>query len=124
MSKTIKMNGVDLTKMFTRYGYSVDYKPVYGNAGGLMKDGTYEDDELKINAVVTLPVFPLNEDDLSTLLNALYISKYVALYYYDPKEKGYREAVFRRGGTKWNYKGQSVDTNEYWTGQALSLEEK
>lgn len=124
MSKTIKINGVDFTSMFTRYGYSVDYKPVYGNAGGLMKDGTYEDDELKINAVVSLPVFPLNENDLSILLNTLYRNKYVDLYYFDIKEKGYRETVFRRGGTKWNYKGHGTDSNEYWTGTALVLEEK
>ena len=51
MSKTIKINDVDFTSMFTPVGYSVGYKSIQGNNGGLMLDGSYTEDEIAQKAV-------------------------------------------------------------------------
>lgn len=124
MSKTIKINGKDFTRMFTPRGYVVRYESVQGNNGGLMLDGSTTEDELAIKAVVSLPVMPLNEVDVATLLQAIYSEPYVTLYFYDPLVGGYRETLFRRSQAEQKYRGFGSDGKEYWTGPALTLTEK
>lgn len=124
MSKTIKINGKDFTRMFTRYGYVVRYESVQGNNGGLMLDGSTTEDELAVKAIADLPVMPLNEEDVATLLQEIYSEPYVTLYFYDPKLGGYRETLFRRNQSQQKYRGFGSDGKEYWTGPALTLTEK
>lgn len=124
MSKTIKINGADFTRMFTPRGYVVRYESVQGNNGGLMLDGSTTEDELAIKAVVSLPVMPLNEEDVATLLQAIYSEPYVTLHFYDPKLGGYRETLFRRNQAQQKYRGFGSDGKAYWTGPALTLTEK
>lgn len=124
MSKTIKINDVDFTSMFTPCGYTVKRISVKGNNGGLMLDGSYTDDELAQKSAVVLPCMPLNEDDLSVLLKSIYGSKYPKLYYYDPYEKSYREIDTRRSEAEQKYRGFGTDGKEYWTGTVITLTEK
>ena len=124
MAKTIKLNNVDFTEMFTKHGYSVSYTSVQGNQGGLMKDGSYMEDELAIKASVSLPCLPLNEEQISSLLSVIYSSPYVQLYYYDPRSGGYRDIVARRNKAEQNHKGFGTDGQEYWTGTVLTLQER
>ena len=76
MSKTIKINDVDFTSMFTPVGYAVGYKSIQGNNGGLMLDGSYTEDEIAQKAVISLPCMPLNSSNLSNLLSNIYGSVY------------------------------------------------
>lgn len=124
MSKTIKINGVDFTNMFTPVGYKVGYKSIQGNYGGLMLDGSYTEDELAQKAVIYLNCMPLNETDISTLLKSVYATLYPQLYYFDPKEKIYRDIQTRRSETEQKYRGFGSDGKEYWTGTVLTLTEK
>ena len=41
MSKTIKINDVDFTSMFTPVGYVVGYKSIQANNGGFIMDPFY-----------------------------------------------------------------------------------
>lgn len=124
MSKTIKLNGVDFTKMFTSVGYYVTYRSVQGNNGGVMLDGSTMEDELAVKSDVHLPVMPLNEADVGELLSVLYQEPYVTMYYYDPRFKSYRETRFRRNSAEQKYRGFGTDGKEYWTGPELTLLEK
>lgn len=124
MPKEIYLNGKDFTKMFTPCGYSVSYQPVYGKNGGMMLDGSTVDDEIAIKAVLTLPVMPLSEQDLTELLNEIYTKVYVTVTYFDIKENKNREAVFRRGSYAQKYLGYGSDQKEYWSGRAITLTEK
>lgn len=124
MSKTIKINGVDFTNMFTPYGYSVSYKKVDGGLGGIMQDATYTEDEMDIKAVINLPCMPLNDRDLASLLTAVYGDKYVQLYYYDPMAGRYKTIEARRSETSQKYRGTGSDNKNYWTGTVLTLTER
>lgn len=124
MSKIIKINGIDFTNMFTPYGYSVRYESIQGNNGGLMLDGSYTEDEIARKAVITLPVMPLKELDVSELLQAIYSDKYVSLYYFDPFAGSYLDITARRRESEQKYRGFGSDGNEYWTGPSLTLTEK
>lgn len=124
MSKTIKINGTDYTSMFTPYGYKVSYQPVYGNNGGQMLDGTYTEDEIKLNAVITLDCMPLTESQLSTILSEIYGSSYSQVYYFDPKEKAYRQIEARRSVSEQKNRGIGADGNEYWTGTIVTFTER
>lgn len=124
MSKTIKINDVDFTSMFTPVGYSVGYKSIQGNNGGLMLDGSYTEDEIAQKALILLPRMPLNSSDLSTLLSNIYGSEYPKVYYYDPKDGDYREIYTRRNETEHQFVGIGTDGKEYWTGTVITLTEK
>lgn len=110
--------------MFTKYGYVVKYRSVQGNNGGLMLDGSTTEDELAVKADIRLPVIPLNETDIGILLALIYEKPYVTIYFFDPKEKSYREAEFRRNQMEEKYRGFGSDGKEYWTGSSLTLMER
>ena len=122
--KTIILNGKDCTRMFTRTGYVVSYRSVQGNNGGVMLDGSYTDDELALKVDIKLPVMSLSEDDIVTLLSIIYDGEYVSVNFFDPKEKTYRDSVFRRSQMEQKYRGFGSDGREYWTGPSLTLMEK
>ena len=124
MSKTIKINDVDFTSMFTPVGYAVGYKSIQGNNGGLMLDGSYTEDEISQKAVISLPCMPLNSTDLSSLLSNIYGSVYPKVYYFDPKVGDYREIYTRRNETEQQFRGFGTDGKEYWTGTVITLTEK
>lgn len=124
MSKTIQINGQDVTSFFVQYGYVVSYKSIKGTNSGTMLDGSYQDDELAVKAVIKLPVMPLNADQIKTLLGLIYQKNYVELYYYDPAAGDYRTITAMREAAEQKYRGFGTDGKEYWTGGALTLTEK
>lgn len=117
--KTIKINGTDYTSYFTRIGYSVAYESVQGNNAGLMLDGSYTEDELKIRTVVTLPCMPLDQEKLSDILQEVYASSYPVVEYFDPMTRSYKTAEMRREVSEQTYKGQGTNGLEYWTGTVI-----
>ena len=70
MRKSISINDVDCSTIFTRYGYSVSYTKIRGAAGGTMLDGSTTEDVIAIKAVVTLSFMPQTEEELLQLENA------------------------------------------------------
>lgn len=124
MSKTIKINDIDVTSLFTRNGYVVSYKSIKGTNAGTMLDGSYQDDELALKAVIKLPVMPLNGDQVKQLLGLIYSKTYVDLYYFDPVEGDYKTIKAMREASEQKYRGFGSDGKEYWTGGALTLTEK
>ena len=124
MAKPFKIDNVDFSSYSPEVGYSVGYQPVSGPNGGQMIDGTYTEDEVKLNAVITYPCYPLNETQLSNILNAVYSSPYHMVYYFDPKTKAGREVQCRRAVTTQRYKGYGADGVEYWTGTVITFTER
>ena len=123
IAKDFRINDVVVSSLFTRYGYSVSYEKVTGPNSGFMQDGSYVEDVLRWRAVVSLKVIPLNETQLSFLLNTILPSTYIRLYYFDPMNNDYREEYFTIEGQPMTFRGQGADGNNYWTGYALTLKE-
>lgn len=124
MQKPLKIDDVDFSSYFTEIGYSVFYQPVTGPNSGQMIDGTFTEDELKLNAVVKLPCYPLTEDQLSDVLTAVLDGPYHMVYYYDPKIKATRTMEARRAVTEQKYRGRGPTGDEYWTGTVITFTER
>ena len=123
-AKSIRIGTVDFTSFFTQVGYQVEYIKRLGNQGGLLQDGSMEEDLLDRKAVVTLPCYPLNEDQISELLSALFEDHYPAVEYYDPWMKDYRRVYAIVDTSRLSYRGHGADGNSYWTGSVVKLTEK
>lgn len=119
--KRIVINGTDYTDFFTKLGYTVQYESVQGNNAGLMLDGSYTEDELKVRAIVTLPCMPLNEEQLGEILREVYSSSYHRVEFFDPKSNGYKTEEMRRNVSRQKYRGRGADGVEYWTGTVITF---
>lgn len=124
MKKSISINDVECSTLFTRYGYSVSYIKIYGDAGGTMLDGSTTEDVIAIKAVVTYSFMPQTEEELNAFLNLLYKSDYAKINYFDPKAKDYRtiEAIYSEITSK--YVMTNVNDDELWTTEQLTLTER
>lgn len=124
MRKSISINDVDCSTIFTRYGYSVSYTKIRGTAGGTMLDGSTTEDVIAIKAVVTLYFMPQTEEELNAFLNLLYKSDYAKVNYFDPKAKDYRtiEAIYSEITSKHIL--TNVNNDEMWAIEQLTLTER
>lgn len=124
MRKNISINDVDCSTIFTRYGYSVSYIKIRGDAGGTMLDGSTTEDVIAIKAVVTLSFMPQTEEELNAFLNLLYKSDYAKVNYFDPKAKDYRtvEAIYSEITSKHIL--TNVNNDEMWAIEQLTLTER
>lgn len=122
MNKEIKVNNIDCSSIFTRYGYSVAYKKIMGDASGDMLDGSTTEDVIAIRPVVTFGFMPVDEDKLSAFIASLYKNDYAQLYYFDLRERAYKtietiysdiQAVHRLTGT---------DGKDYWFASTITFE--
>ena len=123
-AKDIEIGIVDFTDAFVRVGYQVEYAKRLGKQGGMMQDGTMEEDLIDRKAVVTLPCFPLTEDQLSELLTALFDEDYPIVRYFDPWRKAYRSIRSIVDVSRQSYRGAGSDGVLYWTGTVVTLTEK
>lgn len=124
MRKSISINDVDCSTIFTRYGYSVSYTKIRGDAGGTMLDGSTTEDVIAIKAVVTFSFMPQTEEELNAFLNLLYNSDYAKVNYFDPKAKDYRtiEAIYSEITSK--HVMTNVNDDELWITGQLTLTER
>lgn len=122
--KPVGINGTDFTAYFTDVGYTVDYIKRTGSNGGMMQDGTITEDLIAIKAVVKLPCVPLTEDQLSTLLSAVWANDYPLLDYYDPWAKEVKSVLTVATVSQSRYRGWGTDANSYWTGTVITFTEK
>lgn len=123
MSKTIAINGVNYTDMFTPTGYMVSYQKRRGNNSGTMLDGSYVDDVLAVKAVVTCTCMPTNEMKLQQLLIVL-SNTYVTVYYFDPRVGTYRTMTAMSSEPTQKFRGQGGNALDYWTGTVVTFTEK
>lgn len=123
MAKSIKINGVDYTKIFTPTGYIVSYEKRRGPNSGYMMSGSFVDDVRAIKAVVTCFCMPLDEDKLAEFLSAI-SDTYIEVEYFDPKIKSYRTTTMLPSEPEQTYKGRGSNFLEYWTGTVITFREK
>lgn len=123
MGKTIMLNGIDYTDLFTPTGYTVSYKKIKGKNARLMLDGSYVEDVLAIKAVVTCFCMPTNEKRLSELLIML-SETYLQVYFFDPKLNGYRTAEMMPSDPSQKFRGRGANALDYWTGTVVQLTER
>lgn len=121
-AKRIVINGTDYTSYFTAIGYSVQYESVQGNNAGLMLDGSYTEDELKIRTIVTLPCMPLDQEKLSNILQEVYSSSYHTVEYFDTMTNKYKTEEMRRRVSTQKYRGTGADGKKYWVGTVITFE--
>lgn len=121
--KTFKINGVDVSPLVTRTGYTVQYKKILGGNSGYMLDGSYREDLLSRKTVVTVNAMPLSEKDLQGLYQALYSAPVVELYFFDPWAKAYKTIEATTEETPVKYRGYGGARVIYWTGIALTFTE-
>ena len=121
--RTVRINGIDFSSLFTNTGYTVRYKKILGNNSGYMLDGSYVEDLLARKTVVTMNALPLNEDDLQKLYQILHEEQTVRLYFFDPKTKGYKTIDTLVEETPVKYRGLGGAGVVYWSGITLTFTE-
>lgn len=122
MNKEIKVNNIDCSLIFTRYGYSVTYKKIMGDASGDMLDGSTTEDIIAIRPVVTFGFMPVDEDKLSTFIASLYKNDYAQLYYFDLRERAYKtiEAIY--SDVQAGHRLTGTDGKDYWFASTITFE--
>lgn len=123
MTKSIAINSVSFTDLFTPTGYIVSYQKRRGNNGGMMLDGSQVDDVLAVKAVVTCTCMPTDEKHLQQLLVVL-ANTYVTVSYYDPRTGNYRTMTAIPSEPSQKFRGTGANALEYWTGTVVTLTEK
>lgn len=123
MKKTIKINGVDFSRLFTPYGYTVQYKKVRGPNSGDMLSGEHTDDVRAWKAVVQCVCVPSSEAELARLLT-ICEDTYVSVYYFDIKTNAYRTAIMMPSEPTQKHAGMGANGVNYWSGTAITFTEK
>lgn len=123
MRKTIKINGIDFTSLFTPYGYSVQYKKVMGPNSGDTLSGEHIDDVRAWKAVLQCLCLPSSESELSKLLTVCE-DTYVSVYYFDIKSNAYRNAVMMPSEPTQKFVGTGSNNVDYWVGTSITFTEK
>lgn len=124
MQKLIKINGIDVSEMFTEYGYHVEENKVTGPNGGIMINGDEVEDILQIKDNIYLPLMPLTEQQTTTLMALLRESQYVTITYYSPTWGTVRTTECIREIMTVKHLMQSPSGNEYFYGEAVLLKER
>lgn len=124
MAKQIVINGKNFTSFFTRTGYTVTPNRRMGDNGYTSLDGDVFQDELAVKYTITLPCMPLNEDQIKELSDAMIDTPMPQVYYFNPFTGGYKTVFAYRSFSEQVYRGNGADGLEYWTGLALTLEER
>lgn len=89
--KTLIVDGVNYAPFLAMYGYAVGYNKTKGPNTCTTLDGKTHEDILAEKAIVTVSLRPLNEDNLSIILNSQ-SKKLVVVTYFDTKTKVNRTA--------------------------------
>ena len=120
---TLVIDAVDFGNLAPEYGYEVGYTSIDGGGGKYMLDGTMSVDELNKKAVLTIPLYPLTNDQLRSLLSVL-MPEPVHLVTYDDPWIGTRSVRMIRSMPTQKSRGKGGTGNDYWTGTVLTLTEK
>ena len=122
MNKEIKVNNIDCSLIFTRYGYSVTYKKIMGDASGDMLDGSTTEDVIAIRPVVTFGFMPVDEDKLSAFIASLYKNDYAQLYYFDLRERAYKTIETIYSDVQAGHRLTGTDGKDYWFASTITFE--
>lgn len=124
MEKNISINGVDCASLFTRYGYTVTYKKIHGNAGGTMLDGRTTEDVIAIKAVIKLTFMPFTEESLPNFLSSIYGSDYAVVKYFDPRAGKYRTIEAMYSEIESEHAFINCNDDNIWLAGTLTLAER
>lgn len=122
MNKEIKVNNIDCSSIFTRYGYSVTYKKITGEAGGDMLDGSTTVDVIAIRPVVTFGFMPTDEEKLSAFIANLYKKDYAQVYYFDLREREYKTIETIYSDIQAGHRLTGTDGKDYWFANTITFE--
>lgn len=122
MNKEIKVNNIDCSSIFTRYGYSVTYKKIMGDAGGDMLDGSTTVDVIAIRPVVTFGFMPADEEKLSAFIANLYKKDYAQVYYFDLREREYKTIETIYSDIQAGHRLTGTDGKDYWFASTITFE--
>ena len=125
MQNPISVNSRDISNIVTRYGYMVSYTRVDGGSGGTMLDGSTTVDVIAVKAIITVPLMPLMESQLNSLLDSLYANDYVTVTYYDPRANATRTIqCIMTEDVESKHAGQNAFSNEIWLSGVLTFTER
>lgn len=124
MQKPIKINQVDVSEMFRKYGYYVEEIKVTGPNSGTMINGDEVEDILQIRDNIYLPLMPLTEQQNAALMSLLRESQYVTITYYSPTWCEVRTTECIREPATVKHLMQSPNGKEYFFGDAVLLRER
>lgn len=122
MAKIFKINGKDYTSFFAHRNWKLEYQPVTGNNSGVMLDGSRTEDEIKVNAVLSISLMPLSEAQVSEILTEVFSTPHPMLYYYDLMQGRYREIKTTRRVSALSYYGECVG-GDYYGGATITFTE-
>ena len=122
--KELIINGIDCTKLATRYGLTVRYKKIHGKAGGTMLDGSTTEDVLAIKAVLSFDFIPQSEEVMGAFLKRLHSSKYATVKYFDIEENDYREIEAIYGEVEVRYIFENIEGFSMWRANTLTFTER
>lgn len=124
MQKNIEINGIDCKSFFPKYGQSLDYKKIHGNAGGTMLDGSTTEDVIAVKAEITLNFIPQAEERMTAFLGNLYAQPYAQVTYFDPMTGQYRdiEAIYGEIGVVHLF--ENAFNDEMWKLHSITLTER
>lgn len=120
---TLLIDTIDFSSLAPAVGYEVTYQSIDGGQGSYMLDGSMSVDELNQKAVLSIPLYPLTDDQLKSLLMAIMPTP-VHLVTYDDPWIGPRTVKMIRSMPTQKARGKGGTGNSYWTGAVLQLTEK
>lgn len=74
------IGGVDVSRLFNAYGYTVMVQPVDGGQGGVMQDGSETVDIIGWRTVITARANDLTEDEVQLLLGLCMVNGVTVTY--------------------------------------------
>lgn len=124
MQRTIKINGTDFTDYTPPTGYIVTPRYVQGGNAVTMQSGIRYEDEIARKSDVTMPLIPLTDAQMRTLMTTLNASATCSVYFFDPDRNGYRTmTAYRKVGDR-KFRGKGANNTYYWTSREILFEEQ
>lgn len=122
MEMKFLINGKDYTRFFAHRNWTLEYVPVIGQNSGVMLDGSRTEDEISLNAVLTLSLMPLSESDAAEILHEVLSTTYPRLSFPDVRKGINREMKTTRTVSPITYWGDCVG-GRYWGNATITFTE-
>lgn len=103
--------------------YDVSFEYVDGSQGGLMLSGAETVDELTAKEIIRVPLFPLTDEQIRTVLEVVIPQPIHTVHYYSPY-LGERTIPMIRSVQHARYRGKGLNGADYWTGIEVVFREK
>lgn len=124
MNYPIKINGTDVSSIFSITSLKTTRLKILGDNGGYMLDGTTVEDVLAFKSQTTISFVPLTEQAQTAFFRNLYSKKYAQFEFFDVYQGTVRniECIYSEPTAAFLLTG--VDGNDYWNAGSLTLTER